>query len=218
MIVSLFYLSLPENLSDIFSDEMVEDFSHIKGTLNMITTKRYDSNTNKWIYLYGFTDNREYADLFESIHDEKLFFRRDKKMTKDEYKEFRSENITSEIRKFNYDEVKEEDNKFIICTHGEEYEISDTFRMWMENMIMESTFIPYSQFKNKYIECLDKLMYCTFNQVNGDDPDLANDNMSYGCTVEGYVSGKSVLYSPNTIGIYIKLFSLLLRKGGGFNA
>ena len=215
MKIYLHYLIFPSDTSD-FSKKMLDDYEVTDG-LNLIKSKMYNENTGNWYYLYGFTDDKKISDIFENMHDEKLFKKIIKKMSKDDYEIFKEENNMSELivmdinKEKSYSKYPDYEGEFLVCSKNEEYDMNEGVCSQIMTMIMERCSHDYYAFKTKYIKALDYLLYCTYNRVNYYDPEFYSHQFSYGCTAEGYP--KSQVYMKlNIIALYLKTFALLLRK------
>ena len=187
---------------------MVNDFKTVNWLLNRLN-RIFDDNTNKWYYLYAITNNSKYAETFEDTHDNKLFIRREKTMSKKQYEIFRKENDYAEL--ILYSTRDDDESEKILCTKGESYDIGDSFNNYINVEIVETTGMEYLQFIDEYVKALDQLGYCQLNRCNGDDYDYYCTQMSYGCTPEGY-KYPPVNVAPNKVTLYLKLYALLLRK------
>lgn len=214
MIVDIFYLVLPDNLELVFDEEDIKKFNNIRSMLNFIDTRYYDEKTDKEIYLYAFTDNSKYADLYEEMHDKRIFKRIRKEMKKKEFKEFRKENIGSEIIIVNPNiDESHLDDRYILCCRNERNEISESMMVYVFELLSEICLLPYDIFKGKYIESLDRLMYCTFCKLQT-DYEYMSYQMSYGCSAEGYLRRlpEKEMYQFNSHNLYFDLFHCFLAK------
>ena len=220
MKVNIFYLSLPTKLDDYFPTSMVEDFKLVIGNLKSLRTF-YNDKTDKWVYLYGFTNKKENAKIFEDMHDMKLFTKITKNMDKDIYEQFKKDNKMAEITKYSVETNKSrliQNNKNypndieIVCTKNEIYDFDESFTLYLNEELTLNSIIPYCMFKTKYIKALDLIMYCTNNRVNSEyDNDYYSYQASFGFTAEGYAKGQ-VYMIPDIISLYLRIYKLLLRK------
>lgn len=217
MRVDLFYLTLPNDKNyrdDIFTDENVNYFNKVNGVLYNLHLK---DNGEYTTYLYAFTNNKDIADRYEDSHDMRIFTRIHKKISKKEWDSFKKEYMNALI--VEYDLSRDSDNLLddllktrLLCTKNEIYEITDSLRIYVDEQIVDICSIDYHIFNNKYFECLDLLFYCTLFGINNSIySDEVSYGLSYGVTAEGFNKG-AMSYGYNLGVIYIKLFSLLLRK------
>lgn len=209
----MFYLSLPEDLSK-YDDEDVEFFSMVSPSINR--EMEYDSDNGRYITLYAFTDKKEFADEFESIHDMDLFVRIKKKVSQSEYNEISSElgKYKLESTKFDthYPMSREMGVDHLLLTELEFDVLSDDINFDVEQMLFENVSVEYAIFKNNYIKALDLLLYCTYNKmIYSEDSDCYSSNFSYGVTAEGYPRFQ-VYLQQDILKLYVKFFALLLRK------
>ena len=215
MKVYIYYLKLPDNLYDIYDKIMVDCYSIVKSSI-LLLPKIYNNETSTWIYQYAYTSNKNLANDWESIHDMSMFTKITKKLTRKQYEEFVMENPKGVIVKYIYTGPEIETNdKYIICARHEEYEINETFQLHVNEELLDVCQQPYSAFDTKFIKALDILGYTYYHTLflgYEDDLDYMFNNMSYGCSREGYVKGKGLDYSTNILGLYVKLYKLLLRK------
>lgn len=220
MKVFLFYLTLPSNLRKLkVSEECYDDFLEVSGCLKYLP-KKYNSKGDKWIYLYAITDNKKYAEYFENMYDMNLFTRIKKEMEDDEWKIFKKENSLCLLECINFDTKKVgmcTNLKELICTRNEFNEISDSFDILFINKLAQTVYSApdYSFLKQKYIDLLDSLLYCTYNRIYSENtPDIINENVQYnysfGLTAEDNRAG-DICCRP--VELYLKIFSLLLKKG-----
>lgn len=204
-----YYLILPDNIENT-------EYSEIHG-LHTITTKFYNENTGKWYYLYAFTNDKKIGKMFEEIHDMNIFRKTVKPIDSKDYDIFKADNIMSELlvydikKEVSYTEYPVHNSDFIVCTKNEEYDITETFTDYVNELLMEKCQYDYYHLKTKYIESLDYLLYCTLNRVNFYDSDFYSYNFSYGSTAEGYPRGP-VSMKINILALYVKKFASLLRK------
>jgi hypothetical protein len=205
---------LPENLESFFDEKIISDFNQVKGILTSLE-KRFSEKTGNWMYIYGLTNRKELADIFESFHDMKLFTRVEKKVTKEEYELLRKENIDAVLDWRNIDEEyvksKNSEDSLIVCNKIEYCDFQESFQIYLDDILMETSVEHYDCFNDEFIEALDKLFYCTENRINGCDADYYRYNLSFGCTAEGYISSRASII-PNYLSLYTKLYALLLRK------
>lgn len=207
MKVYIHYLILPENLTDKYDSNIVDDFNKVKSSLNTLE-RFYNDKTESWYYQYAFTDNKEYSDIFEKLHDKKMFVKKIRKMTKKEYGDFRKNNLGAELK---LRAIYGYENDSMVITKNELYEVEETCNMFMNEILMEASLDEYSMYKDKYIKALDYLMYCTNNRVNGEECDYYSYQASYGITPESYAP-VSISIRQNTFSLYARLYALILRK------
>lgn len=208
MKVYIYYLSFSSKLKYQDDDELSESYYNLKNTIIGLT-KYYNEPNDTWYYLYAFTNNKEIAEIFEATHDMTLFIKSKKKMDESEYREFRHNNILSELIKFEI-----EKGKNIICTKNESNDIDECVDNIVTNKINDSVETAYSPLKNEYIEALDKLLYCSFHTINwgdGCESDTASYNLGYGCSAEGYLTRTG--YNYKLLNGYISNYKLILKKG-----
>ena len=219
MKVYVFYLTLPEDINElrsIYHEEEVDYFMEIKSMLFKVPMI-FDEESGETYYRYAFTNNKDYADIYEETHNMKLFKRSERKMTKKEYESFRKDNLDQEIILRDIDgfdalyfDDRERDKEPILIVRHEMYEISDTLDMILRRDLSTNSIYPYTIFKEKYIEGLDKLFYCN-NFMMELDTDYTSYQESYYATVEGY--GRNIRLKPNILAMYMRVFGLLLNKG-----
>lgn len=217
MKVSFFYLKLSSNPE--MNDNYYTGDGEYCPIIDMIeyVNKEYGFHDTD-IYLYGFTEDKILADIFEQLHDPNIIIRVDKKISKSEFNTLISE--SSDLRISQYSTVSlsssyKFDNKvkeYIVATELEISCIEDEFTSSVDEDIMEITCVPYEQFKSKYIHALDVILYCTYNKMyssDSDDSDQYSYNFSYGCTAEGL---RGIRTRVNMLNLYVLLFKPILRK------
>jgi len=216
MKVSFFYLKLTDNPDE--NEEYYTDDGLYCPILDTITNSSKSISNGLSVYLYGFTNDKKIADIFEKLHEPSIIFRVDKKMSSSEFilmanemPDFRISQYDTVYSKYNYsfDDIC---TRFIVATDMEIACVEDEFVSYIDDDIMEFTIYPYSQFKDRYIWALDALLYCTYYMMfnsSDDDSYIIQNDLSYGYTAEGH---HNINIRSDTMSMYISLFKPLLRK------
>ena len=209
--VYIYYLNLPDDLRTEFPKKEVDAFYEVKDFLLRLT-KHYNEECDRWYYLYAFTTDKECAKIFEDTHNMKIFTRKVIKFDKEDYADFKRENITTKLQMYNYDQYDR--NAKLLCTKDEIMSMDEDFGLIIDSDIMNCVKIPYEIFKPEYIRALDLILYCLYNKLNEDDMDIEDfysTQWSYGVTPEN--SSKNQLSSRlDNLSLYIKYFGILLKK------
>lgn len=162
---------------------------------------------NKW--LYAFTNNKDYAENFEKMHDMDMFIKTTKKITNSEWKLLTNQLEGCLLDNFQFMSSYGVEID-IILTHLEN-SIMINFEDEFERSMYEYVTMPYSWFKDKYIKALDILMYCTYHQLISSESDFYNYNFSYGITAEGIPRNQVTIKLKGDVAYY-ELFKYILRK------
>ena len=169
----------------------------------------YKMENGKIIYTYAVTDNKEYAKIFERMHDMKLFKKTVWNMSKEEYENYKNQHVDPILNNFKID-----NSHSIIATNIEHDMINDES---LDSIIYALTFFvnfDYSAFHKKYIIALDKLLYCSLYKIYSDDDEdteFYEYNFQYGITAEQTVN-HPVSLSVNFESIYVGLLLPFLNK------
>lgn len=210
----MFYLYLPStsNLHEMFPENIVNDFYDVSDCITGLP-EICKNNDGSIYYLYAVTNNKEYAKIFNALHDKKIFVMHKEKMSSKQYNEFiSSDSVKNAVLK----EFICDDKRKLIVTENEEYCIEIHFEYDIISIILSSLttgMVPYNTLKKKYIKALDYLLYCTYYSIAMDDSDLViGDYEAYGITAEGYAKGV-IRTKTKIFDLYFKSFALLLDKG-----
>lgn len=214
MKVYMFYLSLPEDLSE-YDECEVADWTMISPSFSRYM--EYDPDTKRYVSLYAITDDKHLADEFEFMHDMNLFVRIKRKVSSEDYeeliKEFKPFKLYSVNLKFKYPRSYDIGVDHILLTELEDSVLNDD-EFGIEQSLCEYSNVDYSVFKKKYVRALDFLLYCTYNKImycEDMDSDYYASNFSYGITAEGFPNYQ-VNLNTNIFKLYARFFALLLRK------
>jgi hypothetical protein len=208
MKVYLFYLTLPLDFED-------ENGAITACTKELISS--FHCNRNLISYLFAFTSKKKRAELFEKMYDMSIFTKIVREMSDGEYQEFEAFNDKILLDSYPFDFFLPSsitDDEKIFCTQNLLETFSNMVEGEFESMMAQATFIPYYQYKSKYIEALDLLYYTWYHAMNGPDYEYYqyNYNMDYGMTLEGY---KKVGASAHldVVSMWVKYFRIILAKG-----
>lgn len=219
MKVYFFYICIPESVFSNSEDAIaMEKFEFVMS--DILKYGRLDRATNSKIALYAITDDKYKAKEFEKFHDMSLFRKIVHKMSKQEYEDYKKSDLSKD---YTHDRLELEyypsggyDNVSILLTSEEYNAIQDSVMSEIENMMYEYCNTNYHIFKDKYIEALDVLLYCTHHvsmySVDEDEVSSVGEAFyGYGITVEN-AGGRQLTTDLNVIAAYADFFRLILRK------
>ena len=166
-------------------------------------------NSGIYYYLYAITNNKELAKEFELTHNMDIFIRTINYINDAEYSKLENDYSACFIEKYSF---KDKNNKSLnLITTEMETSILYNIEDGVETMLSQTAGeFSYEGFKDKYIEALDYLLYCTYNKMNSEENDYFSYNWGFGITAEGYVKNQ-VRYDVNIFDIYYNIFSHLLK-------
>lgn len=176
----------------------------------------------EYIGLYAWTDSKKKLERFAETRNSfrEKFKVKKVNMDEDEFKEFRSANIISELNYYNYiirnnfdrdsDDEKDESsenimsilttkNEFVTCT-------GENGRCAINEILTERTIIDYKIFTDNAQRILDKIMY-VYNHIvcyaEDDEDFMYADNMAgYGLTFFGYPYDNPFDYPSEVINLF----------------
>ena len=206
-----FYISIPEDLNKVTKED-ARRYINVSSNISS-NSFIYDSENKRKIYLYAFTNNKEYSKIFEELHDMRMFKKIKNKITKDEYLEFRKEITEKELVKVDIEEFDEEYGKIsVICPKFEVMDIEDTTEYYQNDKMINTATSDYRILEEEYVKLLDGIGYCNFcmSQMGDEMSDYVSYNESYGISAEGYTTYRGLKY--NKFKIYLLLFEFILNK------
>ena len=179
----------------------------------------YDEQNKLWMGFYGFTKNKKILNEFMEIHDKKYFIVKKKKLTKEEYFNYKKEKLgyLISLNKFRVSKNK----TYKLATTNDEHMYStenceDIILNKMEeaylNMVSDLKIFNHRFFEEKYRDLLEKIYYGTyFDLLCGDESmeDFACYQLGFGKTSEGNYDMK-VMY--NTFQVFITMYYNILQK------
>lgn len=220
----LFYLVINDRVLKKYAEEDVLDFIDVTEFLNYEKNKSEQKDLGIYKYLYAHTLDKKLAEKFEDMHNMKDFFVKIvKNVSESEYNSMYSEIVGTEIcqkdlktgafcntfnKKYSYDF---DEGRYLIMTTNEYDAIELMFHTNICEMIMTYSSHEYLQFKKKYIEALDKLLYCTNQRMNYYDSEFYSYNFSYGITAEGAIPAGRAGMCENLLNVYIHYFKIILK-------
>lgn len=208
MKVYVYFLSPPDKPYGRYTERKIESFNSV---LQIFEDRYYKNKEGAMVeingnirYLYAFTNDSVLAEDFEFIHDMNLFTKIERKMDKEEYKEFHK---VMEYAELGYKNM--EDDSSLLLTKLENHVLSTAIDD-VELYLSEFSCLGYEMFKDEYIHALDILLYTLFYQLAGAEADFYGANYGYGLTPEGSPSGQISL-ALNSKTMYVQMFSLILK-------
>lgn len=214
--VYFFYLTLPKDWSSISNpSDAWERFSFITSLFIDDLPKREDEKKSLIHYFYAWTDDKKMAKMYKNSHNMKFFNLIKKDITDEEY--LKLQHDLHKIRILDF--IKTIDNNdemdIIPLSVSESSSIDSVISdVGYEYQLTDSAIYPYGFLKPKYIKPLDLLLYCTYHKLSyGKDQDFYVDSWyGYGCTVEGYSTGRGMSLDFNYVNIYREFYGLILNN------
>lgn len=165
------------------------------------------------IIIYAWTDIKLIKDIFiESRNMNRFVYKKLKFETNDMLDSFTSIYSSQKLNIFNlpYDKDKSCD---VVMTNQEEYECVSDFINTLNNIINPYCTHSYDILKPKYIEALDKVLYCTFHKMNYSDDieyrELVEDSLTtFGLSVKGFIQEGFI---EKNLNLFIYKYKQLLK-------
>ena len=178
---------------------------------------KYNKENETWAGFYGFTKDKKILKEFIEIHNKKYFTSKKKKITKDEYYNFKKNHIGYFITLNKYKAGKKKVYK-LATTNDEHIHASenceDIILNKLEGAYLKVAYFPhfdYRIFEEKYRDLLEKIYYGTlFDILSSDESkqDLADYNRSFGMTSDG---NYKLYYEYNTFNVFITIYNSILQ-------
>lgn len=159
--------------------------------------------------IYAVTDNKNFLDEFKRTRDSGRFIYRNHKLDKEEkYDLF---NVLLDIRlsevQLNYD-----GGSIDIISNAFEMDAIDSVD-GPESDLLNYVSYRYEFLNDTYIAALDKMMYCTFHDINQDYDGELSEYTEYNQSGYSITSqGRNIFYVDNSLERFVNMFGSLLRE------